>query len=81
MQQQLEKEILALTVELGNSHREYDELRKRYATDWTMRDPSRTDDLLKDLQDLANELNHYNTTFNKLARDYASIVLDGVSDY
>ena len=81
MQQQLEKEILALTVELGNSKKEYDKLRKQYAEDWSLKETSKSDVILKDLRDLANEMDHYNNTFNKLAREYASIVIDGVNEY
>ena len=80
MQQELEQQILKLTAELGESYNDYEALRSRYTKEWDLRNPDHNDTFVKGLQDLANELAHYQKLFKELSSKYAILVSESVAE-
>jgi hypothetical protein len=74
MQQELEKEILRITAELGESRNDYEALRVRYTKEWSLRTPDANSEFVKQLGDLSSEMAHYQKLFNELSANYATLI-------
>lgn len=74
--QELEQQILNLTVELGAAQARYEALRSQYYNDWNTRGINSNDEFMAQLKELASEMALYQKTYNELANTYAKLILE-----